>query len=158
MTAHLGSLKRQAEELWAEPTLNYWAAARLASEITQKSAVPSLVQSAQQALPSLKAAAAPKADPYRLSVARRRFAAIRNELHILTGPTFGRRQGWTGSGVLPDALQRGLLGLPVSGPLSRSAVQAAFKSAAKLAHPDMGGRLESFQTIVKARDELLKSL
>lgn len=51
--------------------------------------------------------------------------------------------------------QRVSLDLP-DGPLTSSVIQAAFRAAAKKAHPDHGGNTDAFRELVAERDELLR--
>jgi hypothetical protein len=51
-----------------------------------------------------------------------------------------------------------LLGLPADADYTREDVLAAFRRAAKKAHPDVGGTPEMFRTLVEARGRLLAAL
>jgi hypothetical protein len=73
------------------------------------------------------------------------------------------KYGQAGGGVppilqLPLAEAMALLGLPAGTDYTRDDVLAAFRRAAKKAHPDIGGTPEMFRKLVEARDRLLAAL
>jgi len=55
-----------------------------------------------------------------------------------------------------DAVHRKALELPLEGALDAAEINAAFRRAAKTAHPDAGGSGENYRRITDARDALLK--
>ncbi len=54
-----------------------------------------------------------------------------------------------------DAEHREALDLPLEGALDAAEINAAFRRAAKTAHPDAGGSAETYRRITEARDALL---
>jgi hypothetical protein len=86
------------------------------------------------------------------NLARRRFGAIRDALHALDVPRFGKRA----SVPAPEQEQRRLLGLPPERRLAESEIQHGYKRAAKRLHPDAGGSTREFTELAAARDALMK--
>ena len=84
--------KQNIERLWQAIAPDYREAERLVGEIARTSADDALRKSATQALPSLRSAAHQRADTSTKDLARRRLNAVRDALHVLTAPRFGRRQ------------------------------------------------------------------
>ena len=157
MDAQLKGWKLAVEQFWSAPVLNYRDAARLAAEIARHSDEPRLQQTAAQALPTLRGACVMGADRRIKDLARRRFAAMRDALHVLTGPRFGRRRRM-GEMPTPDEHHRQMLGLPLGRRLFGPEIQQAYKRAAKKLHPDVGGSEHAFLALSAARDALLKAL
>ncbi len=54
-----------------------------------------------------------------------------------------------------DQEYREVLNLPMEGALKTAEINAAFRQAAKIAHPDAGGSDEDYRNITEARDALL---
>ncbi|WOJ88853.1 J domain-containing protein [Methylocapsa polymorpha] len=54
-----------------------------------------------------------------------------------------------------DQEYREVLNLPMEGALETAEINAAFRRAAKIAHPDAGGTDEDYRSITEARDALL---
>jgi len=54
-----------------------------------------------------------------------------------------------------DQEYREVLNLPMEGALETAEINAAFRRAAKIAHPDAGGSDEDYRAITEARDALL---
>ena len=130
-------------------------AARLAELMARTAAEVLLRQAAAQALPILRHAAAEAAEPGIAEAARRRLGIIREVLHTLTTPKFGRRD----VPLQPQAaeeIHRQLLGLPLGRRLSAPEIHRAWKRAAKSAHPDAGGSAQAFQALSAAREALMK--
>ena len=50
---------------------------------------------------------------------------------------------------------RSILELPAAGDLTASAIKAAYKAAAKKAHPDLGGTAEQMTRLTEAKERLL---
>ncbi len=55
-----------------------------------------------------------------------------------------------------DQEYREVLDLPMEGALKTAEINAAFRRAAKIAHPDAGGSDEDYRSITEARDALLR--
>jgi hypothetical protein len=136
--------KREADRLWSATPFDARQAAAIAAEIARHGADETLQQAAAQALPSLRGACLKTSDQMSRNVARRRFGAIRDALHALDAPRFGKRA------ALPalERQHRELLGLPPERQLSDPEIQQGYKRAAKRLHPDAGGsagNLRSFR-------------
>jgi hypothetical protein len=157
MNVQVQGWKVAVEWLYAAPAFDYRAAAQLAAEAARQTAEPALRQAALQALPSLRAACAKGADPQSGEVAQRRFAAIRDVLHALTVPRFGKRES-PDRMVSPEEHYRRLLGLPLVRRLYGPEISQAYKHAAKTVHPDGGGSTRAFLELSEARDALMKRL
>ena len=82
--------KRLVDRLWSAADLDYAQGARLVAEIAG-SEEPALQRAAAQALPSLRGACLKGADRAARARARRRLSAVRDILHALDAPRFGRR-------------------------------------------------------------------
>jgi hypothetical protein len=144
--------KLEAERLCSASPFDVRHAAALAAEIARHGADERLQQAAAQALPSLRGACLKTADQMSRNLARRRFGAIRDALHALDAPRFGKRA----SVPAPEQEQRRLLGLPQERQLADSEIQQGFKRAAKRLHPDAGGSTREFTELAAARDALMK--
>jgi hypothetical protein len=144
--------KRDADRLWSATPFDVRHAASLAAEIARHGADDRLRQAAAQALPSLRGACLKTSDQMTRNVARRRFGAIRDALHALDAPRFGKRV----SVPAPEQQQRRLLGLPSERQLAESEIQQGYKRAAKRLHPDAGGSAREFAELSAARDALMK--
>jgi hypothetical protein len=144
--------KHDADRLWAAAPFDVREAAALAAEIARHGADETLRQAAAQALASLRGASLTTSDQISRNVARRRFGAIRDALHALDAPRFGKRA------VVPALEQqhRRLLGLPPERQLSAPEIQQGYKRAAKRLHPDAGGSAWEFAELSAARDALMK--
>ena len=156
MDAQVKAWKRAADELVAAPALDHRAAVELAGEIARRQgADAALQQAAAQALPNLRAALATRADRRTKAIAERRFAVMRDVLHVLTLPRFGKRES-PDRVLTPEEHHRRLLGLPLDRRLFGPEINAAFKQAAKRVHPDAGGSPHDFLALSQARDALMK--
>jgi hypothetical protein len=144
--------KRDTDRLWAASPFDVREAASLAAEIARHGAEETLRQAAAQALPSLRGACQKTSDQMSRNVARRRFAAIRDALHALDAPSFGKRAAVPA----PEQQHRRLLGLPPERQLAESEIQQGYKRAAKRLHPDAGGSDREFAELSAARDALMK--
>jgi hypothetical protein len=144
--------KLAVDRLWSASAPDYREAARVLAEIAGCDE-PSLRQAAAQALPSLRNAALKGADRSSKDLAHRRLGPVRDALHILTAPRFGKR-GAT-MAVTPEERYRQMLGLPLGRRLAAAEIQSAYKRAAKTAHPDGGGNGREFRDLSAARDALL---
>ena len=114
-----------------------------------------LRQAATQALPILRSASVQKTDQAIQDAARRRLGVLREALHALLTPQFGRRQSSL-KALTPEEGYRQTLGLPFGRSLSRAEIHRAYKHVAKRAHPDAGGSAREFQQISAARDALIR--
>jgi len=152
MAAHVKDWKQTVDRLWSTAPLDYAQAARLSAEIA-RSDVHTLQQAASQALPALRHACLKNADRGTKAIAQRRLGAIRDVLHALDAPRFGKRGHLA---LTPDDHHRRLLGLPQGRELTATEVREAYKRAAKTLHPDSGGSAREFNDLSMARDELLK--
>src|ERR1039457_6944818 len=92
MDRHLPEWKLSVERIWSAATPDYGEAACLAAEISRASEEAMLRQAATQALPILRNASPEDADRSTTDAARRRLGVIREVLHALTTPQFGKRQ------------------------------------------------------------------
>jgi hypothetical protein len=157
MDAKLQAWKFAVERLYAAPAFDYRQAAQLASEIARQPADATLQQAALQAQPGLRAACAKGAERGTKEVAQRRFAAVRDVLHALTVPRFGKR-GSAERILTAEERHRRLLGLPFGRRLFGPEIKEAYKQAAKTVHPDVGGSNRAFLELSEARDALIKAL
>ncbi len=114
MDAQVKAWKRAADKLATGPALDYRAAVEVAGEIARRQGADAgLQQAAAQALPNLRAALASGADRRTKAIAERRFAVIRDLLHLLTLPRFGKRES-PDKVLTPEEHHRRLLGLPLT--------------------------------------------
>jgi len=156
MDRRLAEWKLDIERIWSATAPDYREAARLVTAMASIGEAAILRQAATQALPILRSASASDADPGTLDAARRRLGVIREVLHTLTTPRFGKRE--TAVKVLtPEEYYRQKLGLPFGPRLSRAEIHRAWKDVAKRAHPDAGGSAREFQELSAARDALMKA-
>jgi hypothetical protein len=154
MDARLKQWKHDVDRLWSAAAPDYAQAARLVAEIA-RSDEPRLATAAVQALPSLRSASLRDADRGATALARRRLGAVRDVLHALDAPRFGRR----GSALpTPQERYRGLLGLPLDRRLFAPEIREAYKRAAKRLHPDAGGSEREFLELSRARDALMRDV
>jgi hypothetical protein len=144
--------KRDTDRMWSAPPFDVREAAALAAEIARHAGNEILRQAAAQALPSLRGACLKTSDQMSRNVARRRFGAIRDALHALDAPRFGKRAAVPA----PEQQHRRLLGLPSERQLSDPEIQQGYKRAAKRLHPDAGGSAREFTELSAARDALMK--
>jgi hypothetical protein len=155
MDRHIFEWKLGIERIWSAATPDYQEAARLAAAIASASDEITLRQAATQALRILRSAAAEEADQATEDAARRRLGVIRDVLHSLTTPKFGKRGG-PEKPASPEECYRQLLELPLERRLSGAEIHRAWKRAAKRAHPDAGGSAQQFLELSAARDALMK--
>ena len=154
MHAQTKDWKRAVDRLWVDAIIDLRAAAQLAAEMA-RSEDAALREAAAQSLPSLRAAMVKGADQRTRDVARRRFGAVRNALHALDAPRFGKR-GSPAEVLTADERNRRMLGLPPGRRLYGPEIREAYKRAAKTMHPDAGGSEREFLALSAARDALLK--
>ena len=155
MDRQVSEWKREVEQLWSAAAPDHRQAAKLAETIARGAEDATLRQAAMQALPSLRSASARKADQGTRNLAWRRFSVVRDALHTLTLPRFGKR-GVPSPSLTPEQHYRQLLGLPFGRRLAGSEIHQAYKRAAKTMHPDGGGNSREFQELAQARDALMK--
>ena len=156
MDAQTNAWKREIDRLWSAPALDYREAVSFVAEMA-RSEEPALRAVASQALPNLRHACLKTADRMTRALARRRFGAVRDALHALTAPRFGKRQSG-GETMTPEEHCRRLLGLPLGRRLYGPEIHQAYKRAAKAVHPDAGGSERAFHEVSAARDALMKAL
>jgi hypothetical protein len=155
MDRQLSEWKLGIERIWSAATPDYQEAARLAAAIASASEEITLRQAATQALRILRSASAQEADQSTENAARRRLGVIREVLHSLTTPQFGKR-AVPEKQASPEDRYRQLLELPLGRRLSGAEIHRAWKRAAKRAHPDAGGSAQQFLELSTARDALMK--
>ncbi len=155
MDKQLSQWRHALERIWSAAAPDYDEAARLALHIAGASEEPELRQAAAQALPILRSASADNADHATRDAARRRLGVIRERLHSLTTPQFGRR-AIPARLPTPEECHRQMLGLPLGRVLSGAEIHRAWKRAVKHAHPDGGGSTREFLEVSAARDALMK--
>jgi hypothetical protein len=154
MDRQLTTWKTLADQFWSAAAPDYREAAQLTAEIAATSD-DTLRQAARQALPSLRNAVPRHAGDSARELAKRRFSPVRDRLHTLTAPRFGRRGG-EAEPLTPQEHNRQLLGLPFGRRLSGPEIQQAYKRVAKTLHPDGGGSARDFVGLLEARDALMK--
>jgi hypothetical protein len=155
MDRQLREWKFSVERLWSAAAPDYYEAARLAADIASASEEAILRQAATQAQPILRGASSEDADQSTRDAARRRLGVVREVLHELTTPRFGKRQN-AAKLPTPEECYRQLLGLPLGRRLSGVEIHRAYKRVAKSAHPDGGGSAREFLELSAARDALMK--
>jgi hypothetical protein len=155
MDRQLRQWKLGVERFWSGAAPDYLQAAQLAAEIAGNSEDATLRQAATQALPSLRNASLKKADRTTKEQAGRRLSAVRDVLHALSAPQFGKRN-ISSKPFTSEDRYRLMLGLPFGRDLTTSEIHEAYKRAAKTAHPDVGGSEEEFQELSAAKDALMK--
>ncbi len=157
MDSKSGEWQLEIERIWQAGAPDWREAARLADVMARTGAEALLRQAATQALPILRHAAAATADPAITDAARRRLGVIREALHTLTTPKFGRRDIPLPT-LTPQQRHRQLLGLPLDRRLSAPEIHRAWKSAARTAHPDAGGSEQAFLALSAAREALISEV
>jgi hypothetical protein len=155
MDRQLSDWKFAVERMWSAAVPDYGEAVLLADDIARLAEEAMLRQAAAQALPILRSAAPRGADRSTLDAARRRLGVIREVLHSLTTPQFGKRAE-ASKLPAPALCYRQMLGLPLHRRLSGAEIHRAYKRAAKHAHPDGGGSAREFLEIAAARDALMQ--
>ena len=156
MDKRLSEWKLAVERIWSAAAPDYHNAACLAADIAGASEYVTLQAAATQALPILRSASSEDADQSTRDAARRRLGVIREVLHELTTPRFGKRQTLSKLPT-PEECHRQLLGLPLGRRLSGVEIHRAYKRVAKRAHPDAGGSAREFLELSAARDALMKA-
>ena len=154
MDRRLAEWKLDIEGIWSAAAPDYHEAACLADDMVRFSEETTLRQAATQALPILRTASVQTTDQAIQDAARRRLGVVREALHALTTPQFGKRQT-SAKALTPEEGYRRMLGLPFGCSLSRAEIHRAYKHLAKRAHPDAGGSAQAFLELAAARDALM---
>ena len=152
MDRQLSEWKLSLDRIWSAPAPDYHEAARLAAEIASAATEATLRWAAAQALPILRSAA--NEDAATEEAALRRLGVVREVLHTLTTPKFGKRDAEPRLPT-PEERHRQMLGLPFDRGLTLAEIHRAYKRAAKTAHPDAGGNAQAFLELTAARDALM---
>jgi hypothetical protein len=87
-----------------------------------------------------------------------RTGRIADKLDAIWQERYGQAAGGPAAMRMSLATARQLLGLPADVDYTKADVIAAFRRAAKKAHPDVGGTEEMFRLLVEARDRLLAAI
>jgi hypothetical protein len=156
MDSKLREWQLDIERIRSAAAPDWREAARLADAMARTSGEVILRQAAAQALPILRRAAIETADPGIADAARRRLGILREVMHTLTTPKFGRRDIPVRL-LTPEERHRQVLGLPFDRRLTLSEIQRAYKRVAKSAHPDVGGSAQEFLALSAAREALMKA-
>ena len=156
MDSKLREWQLDIERIWLAVSPDWRVAARLADVMARISGEVILRHAAAQALPILRRAALETADPGITDAAQRRLGIVRDVLHKLTTPRFGRRDIPVRR-LTPEECNRQLLGLPLDCRLTLAEIHRAYKRVAKSAHPDAGGSAQQFQALSAAREALMKA-
>jgi hypothetical protein len=154
MDRQFSEWKLALDRIWSAAAPDYHEAACLAAEIASAAKEATLRWAAAQALPILRSAAHETADQTTQAAARRRLGVVREVLHALTTPKFGRRDAEPRIPT-PEERHRKMLGLPFDRGLTLAEIHRAFKRAAKTAHPDAGGNAQAVLELTAARDALM---
>jgi hypothetical protein len=155
MDAQLKKWELWIDRLSSAAAIDWHEATRLALDIASAAEDETLRHAASQGLPSLRNAALWAADDVARDAARRRLCVIREALHHVSAPRFGKRDA-APKPLTVEERYRKLLGLPLDRRLNAPEIHQAFKRAAKAAHPDAGGDAQSFLELSAARDALMK--
>jgi hypothetical protein len=153
MDRRLGEWKHAVDRLWQAEGLDWTEVAHVVASIAAAAEAADLRHAATQAQPSIRNAAANPQDHMAGVVARRRLGIVRDVLHELATPKFGRRGA---EKVLrADERYRQMLGLPLDRQLAPTEIHQAFRRSAKRVHPDAGGDAHAFLALAAARDALM---
>jgi len=153
MERHVGEWKHAVDRFWQAEGPDWTEVAHVVAAIATSEEID-LRHAATQAQPSIRNAAANPQDPMSRVVARRRLGVIRDVLHLLATPKFGRR-GAEAKALTADERYREMLGLPLDGRLAATEIHRAFRRTAKRMHPDAGGDARAFLALSAARDALM---
>jgi hypothetical protein len=149
----VGEWKHAVDRFWQAEGPDWTEVAHVIAAIAAASEEPDLRHAATQAQPSIRNAASNPQDHMTRVVARRRLGVIRDVLHDLTTPQFGRRGAE--KTLTADERYREMLGLPLGGQLAATQIHQAFRRTAKRMHPDAGGDAHAFLALSAARDALM---
>ncbi|MCP4617289.1 MAG: hypothetical protein GY844_12760 [Bradyrhizobium sp.] len=153
MDRHVGEWRHAVDRFWQAEGPDWTEVAHVVSSIAA-SEETDLRHAATQAQPSIRNAANNPQDHMTRVVARRRLGVIRDVLHELTTPKFGRR-GAERRALTEDERYREMLGLPFDRQLAATEIHQAFRRSAKRVHPDAGGDAHAFLALAAARDALM---
>ncbi|MBI5322232.1 hypothetical protein [Bradyrhizobium sp.] len=153
MDRHVGEWKHAVDRFWQAEGPDWTEVAHVMASIAATAGEADLRHAATQAQPSIRNAAANPQDHMTRVVARRRLGVVRDVLHELVTPKFGRR----GTERVPteDERFRQMLGLPLDRQLAATEIHQAFRRSAKRMHPDAGGDAHAFLALSAARDALM---
>jgi hypothetical protein len=154
MNEHLHHWKMSVERLVSASEIDWPEAARLTTEIAGLAADALIRQAATQAIPILRNAAQGPGDPSIALGARRRILILFDVLQQKAMPRFGMRRARP-KPLTAEERARKLLQLPLGKSLARPEIRQAFRRAAKMAHPDMGGSEEAFRELIAAHEILM---
>ena len=154
MDRHMGEWKHAVDRFWQAEGPDWTEVAHLVAAIVAASDAADLRHAASQAQPSIRNAAANPQDHMTRVVARRRLGVVRDVLHELTTPKFGRRDAEP-KALSPEQRCREMLGLPLDRQLAATEIHQAFRRSAKRMHPDAGGDAHAFLALSAARDALM---
>ncbi|MFO1110323.1 MAG: hypothetical protein U1E61_14140 [Bradyrhizobium sp.] len=150
---HVAEWRHAVDRFWQAAGPDWTEVGHVVAGIAATAEEADLRHAATQAQPSIRNAAASPQDHMTRVVARRRLGVIRDVLHELTSPKFGRRGA---ERVLTeDERYREMLGLPLDGHLAANEIHQAFRRVAKRMHPDAGGDAHAFLALSAARDALM---
>src|SRR5262245_29142903 len=126
MDRHLGEWKHAVDRFWQAEGPDWTEVAHVVASIATTAEETDLRHAATQAQPSIRNATTNPQDHMTRVVARRRLGVIRDVLHELVTPKFGRR------GAEPRALTAGercreMLGLPLDRQLAAAEIHQAFR-------------------------------
>lgn len=153
MDRHVGEWRHAVDRFWQAEGPDWNEIAHVVAAIATEAEETDLRHAATQAQPSIRNAASNPQDHMTRVVARRRLGVIRDVLHGLTTPKFGRRG--TEKTLTPEERYREMLGLPLDGRLAPGEIHRAFRRTAKHVHPDAGGDAHAFLALSAARDALM---
>jgi DnaJ domain len=154
MSEHVKHWKVSVERLVLADEIGWPEAARLATEIAGRAADALLRQAATQAIPILRNAAQGAGDPSVALGARRRLLILFDILQQKAMPRFGMRRARP-KPLSAEERARRLLQLPLDKSLAQPEIRRAFRRAAKMAHPDVGGSEEAFRELIAAHEMLM---
>lgn len=153
MERHVGEWKHAVDRFWQAEGPDWTEVAHVMAAIATTAEALDLRHAASQAQPSIRNAANSPQDRMSGLVARRRLGIVRDVLHELTTPRFGRRG--PEKILTPEESHRKMLGLPLAGRLAATEIHQAFRRTAKRMHPDAGGDARAFLALAAARDALM---
>ena len=154
MNEHLQYWKMSVERLVSAAEIDWPGAARLAGEIAGHAPDALVRQVARQAIPILRNAAQGAGDPSIALGARRRLLILFDVLQQKAAPRFGMRRARPRP-LTAEERARKLLQLPLGKSLAPPEIRQAFRRAAQMVHPDMGGSEEAFRELTAAQEMLM---
>jgi hypothetical protein len=153
MDRHVAEWKHAVDRFWQAEGPDWTEVAHVVTGIAATAEEADLRHAATQAMPSIRNAASSPQDHMTRVVAKRRLGVIRDVLHEMTTPKFGRRGAE--KILTEDERYRAMLGLPLDGRLAATEIHQAFRRVAKRMHPDAGGDAHAFLALSAARDALM---